>query len=261
MGRTLLRLAFRRFHLDEKRRRLLTGISIAGAGVLLGACRANSSGGASNEEDRDETAPGEVAPVTVAAVEDLMRDHGILRRALLVYRESATRLRQDPASISPETLEKAANLFRVFGEDYHEKEIEEVFVFPIVKKSPRAAYVDVLLAQHERGREITDYVLSLTRQDRIPVYRVEPLARALESFVTMYERHAAIEDTVVFPAWKAAVGETELEAMAAKFDELEAEHFGADGFETALKRMEEIETSLGLSNLEMFTAPRPPAAT
>ncbi|HKY42748.1 MAG TPA: hemerythrin domain-containing protein [Pyrinomonadaceae bacterium] len=245
--------------MDDKRRQLLTGISLASAGVLLNACRTNSSGGATND-DKTEPAPGEVAPVEVTAAEDLMREHGILRRALLVYREAATRLRNDASSIPPETLEKAANLFRVFGEDYHEKKIEEVFVFPIVKKSPGApaTYVDILLAQHDRGREITDYVLTLTREDRIPSNRVEPLARALESFVRMYEHHAAIEDTVVFPVWKAAVGEAELDALAAKFEEIESEHFGGDGFDTALKRMEEIETSLGLSNLEMFTAPEPP---
>jgi hemerythrin-like domain-containing protein len=246
--------------LDEKRRQLLTGISLAGAGVLLTACRRNSSGGATNDDNKTEPAPGEVAPVEVTAAEDLMREHGILRRALLVYQEAATRLRNDPGSIPPETLEKTANLFRVFGEDYHEKKIEEVFVFPIVKKSPGApaTYVDILLAQHDRGREITDYVLSLTREDRIPSNSVEPLARTLESFVRMYEHHAAIEDTVVFPVWKAAVGEAELDALAAKFEEIESEHFGGDGFDTALKRMEEIEMSLGLSNLEMFTAPEPP---
>ncbi len=170
------------------------------------------------------------------------------------------KLRQDPALVPPDTLEKAANLFRVFGEDYHERKLEEVFVFPVVKKSPGtgAAYVDVLLAQHVRGREITDYLLSVTKADRIPSNSVEPLARALESFVRMYNHHAAIEDTVVFPLWKAAAGETELDALAAKFDEIEAEQFGGDGFDTAIKRMEEIETSLGMSNLEMFTAPAPP---
>lgn len=247
--------------MDEQRRQLLTGISLAGAGVLLSACRGNSSGGATNDS-RTERATGEAAHVEVTAAEDLMREHGILRRALLVYREAATRLRQDASSIPPDTLEKAANLVRVFGEDYHEKKIEEVFVFPIVKKSPGApaSYIDILLAQHERGRAITDYVLSITRADRIPSNSVEPLARALESFVRMYEHHAAIEDTVVFPVWKTAVGEAELDALAAKFEDIEAEQFGGDGFDTALKRMEEIETSLGLSNLEMFTAPEPPRA-
>jgi hemerythrin-like domain-containing protein len=249
--------------LDEKRRQLLTGISIAGAGVLLSACRNTQtrSGGATNDQNKNEgPAPGEAEPIEVTATEDLMREHGILRRALLVYQEAAVKLRQDATSVPPDVLEKAANLFRVFGEDYHEKQLEEVFIFPAVKKVPgeAAGYVDVLLAQHVRGREITDYLLSISQADRIASNSVEPLAKTLESFVRMYEHHAAIEDTVVFPAWKAAVGGNELDALGEKFEEIEHQQFGSDGYETALKRMEEIEQSLGLSNLDMFTAPAPP---
>jgi hemerythrin-like domain-containing protein len=252
--------------LDEKRRQLLTGISVAGAGVLLSACRNTQtrSGGATNDENKNEgPAPGEAEPIEVTATEDLMREHGILRRALLVYQEAAVKLRQDATSVPPDVLEKAANLFRVFGEDYHEKQLEEVFIFPAVKKVPGAAagYVDVLLAQHVRGREITDYLLSISQADRIASNSVEPLAKTLESFVRMYEHHAAIEDTVVFPAWKAAVGGNELDALGEKFEEIEHQQFGSDGYETALKRMEEIEQSLGLSNLDMFTAPPPPKAS
>jgi len=249
---------------DEKRRRLLTGLSLAGAGVVLNACRKtpSSTGSATNDEKKSEgPAPGEAESVEVTATEDLMREHGILRRALLVYQESATRLRQDPASVPPDALEKTANLFRVFGEDYHEKKLEEVFIFPTVKKAPGAAptYVDVLLAQHVRGREITEYLLSISKADRIPSNSVETLAKTLEGFVRMYAHHAAIEDTIVFPAWKAAVGQSELDDLGGKFEDIEHEQFGDDGFEVALKRMEEIETSLGLSNLEMFTAPTPPS--
>lgn len=248
--------------MDKTRRQLLAGITVAGAGVVLNACRnpQTRSGGATNDDNKnDGPAPGEAEPVEVTATEDLMREHGILRRALLVYQESATRLRQDPSSVPPEALEKAANLFRVFGEDYHEKKLEEVFIFPALKKTPSAAvaYVDVLLAQHVRGREITDFVLSASQVDRFAASSVEPLAKALESFVRMYAHHAAIEDTVVFPAWKAAVGTNELDALGMKFEEIEHEQFGGDGFEAALKRMEEIEESLGLSNLDMFTAPPP----
>ncbi|HEY4422957.1 MAG TPA: hemerythrin domain-containing protein [Pyrinomonadaceae bacterium] len=250
--------------MDIKRRELLTGISVAGAGVLINACRSNTqtrTGGATNDENKGEApAPGEAEPIEVTATEDLMREHGILRRALLVYQESAVRLRQDPASVPPDALEKTANLFRVFGEEYHEKKLEETFIFPAVKKTANAAtaYVDILLAQHVRGREITDYLLSISQADKIASNSIEPLAKALESFVRMYQHHAAIEDTVVFPAWKAAVGGNELDALGEKFEEIEHEQFGSDGFETALKRMEEIEQSLGLSNLDMFTAPPPP---
>ncbi|HYK20245.1 MAG TPA: hemerythrin domain-containing protein [Pyrinomonadaceae bacterium] len=250
--------------MNKNRRQLLTGISLAGAGFVLNGCRATQkgTGGATNEEHKDERPkPGEATEVEVTAAEDLMREHGILRRALLVYQESAVRLRQDAASVPPDALEKTANLFRVFGEDYHEKSLEEVYIFPTLKKSTNAAasYVDILLAQHMRGREITEYMLSITKADKIPSNSVESLAKALESFVRMYEHHAAIEDTVIFPAWKAVVGDAEYDQLGEKFEEIETEQFGGDGFETALKRMAEIETSLGLSNLDMFTAPPPPA--
>jgi len=249
--------------LDSKRRQLITGISVAGAGVLLNACRANTgpSGSATNENTKNEgPKTGEEETLEVTATEDLMREHGILRRALLVYQESAVKLRQDAASVPPDALEKVANLFRVFGEDYHEKKLEETFIFPTVQKSPgiAASYVDVLLHQHARGREITDWVSAITKADKIASASVEPLAKALESFVRMYAHHAAIEDTVIFPAWKAATGQGELDELGEKFEEIEQEQFGDDGFATALKRMEEIENSLGLANLDMFTAPAPP---
>ena len=246
--------------MNTNRRQLLTTISFAGAGAFLIGCRAtpNSTGSATND-DHKAPAPGEAEPVEVTPNEDLMREHGVLRRALLVYQESVVKLRQDPASVPAEALEKTAQLFRVFGEDYHEKRLEEGYILPVVKKvqGPAAAYADVLLAQHARGREITDYVLSVSKADRIATNQVENLAKALESFVRMYEHHTAIEDTVVFPAWKAATGEHEYEELGEKFEDIETEQLGQDGFESALKRMEDIEQSLGLNNLDMFTAPAP----
>jgi hemerythrin-like domain-containing protein len=245
--------------LNKTRRELLTGISLAGAGVLLVGCRRSVESGSRGSNPNEPTA-GELGPADVTANEDLMREHGVLRRALVVYREAATRLRQDPNSITPDVLEKTAQLFRVFGEDYHEKKLEEAHVFPLIKKfrNPAEAYVDTLLVQHGRGREITDYILSVTKAERIPSNATAPLINALESFARMYDFHSAIEDTIVFPAWKASLGETELDELGAKFEEIEAEHFGdGDGFESAVARMQEIEASMGLNDLGTFTAPPP----
>src|SRR5205814_2205866 len=57
----------------------------------------------------------------VTATEDLMREHGILRRSLLVYTFAAGKLDSNPPTISPGALQKTAKLFRAFGEDYHER--------------------------------------------------------------------------------------------------------------------------------------------
>jgi hemerythrin-like domain-containing protein len=161
--------------------------------------------------------------------------------------------------VPAEALEKTAQLFRVFGEEYHESRLEEGYIIPLIRKvqGPVAGYADVLVAQHARGREITDYLLSVSQGDRISTHQVDAVTKALESFVRMYEHHATIEDTVVFPAWKTTAGEQEYSELGERFEEIEAEIFGEDGFQSALRRMEEIESGLGLTNLDMFTAPPP----
>ncbi len=191
-----------------------------------------------------------------------MREHGILRRALLVYSALANKLRANTASVPPDTLQKTARLFRAFGEDYHEKKLEEPYIFPVVKRAgaPAASYPDILVVQHNRGREITDYILSVTRGAKLGAANVEPLARALESFVLMYEHHAAREDTIVFPAWKKALPDKEYDEMGEKFEEIEHQQFGEDGFDTAVKQISEIESELGLADIAQFTAPPPPKA-
>jgi hemerythrin-like domain-containing protein len=106
----------------------------------------------------------------VSAVEDMMREHGVLRRALLVYVESAARLRRNGAgATNPLALNDTAKLFRAFGEDYHERKLEEAYVFPAIRKKggPAAELIDILVAQHNRGREITDYILNVTGQGSI----------------------------------------------------------------------------------------------
>ena len=250
----------------ESRRKLITGLSLIGASTLIAGCKRQNNSApvavtqtpTAKEEEMPEGARDES---DVSATEDLMREHGVLRRALLVYHEAAIKLRDDTSSVPPDALEKVAQLFRTFGEDYHEKKLEEAFIFPALRKiqGPATVYVDVLIAQHTRGREITDYVLATTAGDKFPSGGVKDFINALESFVRMYEHHAALEDTIIFPAWKSTLREGELDDMGARFEEIEQQQFGVDGFEAAVKRMADIEESLGLADLSLFTAPPAPA--
>lgn len=240
--------------MKQARREWLVGLSSLGAAAVLIGCKKSAS---TESEVANEPADEEVE---VTATEDLMREHGILRRALLVYQESAMKLRHG-AGIPPEPLQKTAKLFRAFGEEYHEKRLEEVYIFPAVKKVGGAAggYADVLIAQHQRGREITDFITAATAGPKGLTGNVEAFAGALESLARMYEHHAAIEDTIVFPAWKKTINSEGLDEMNEKFEAIEHEQFGEDGFENALKEITEIEQSLGLIDLGQFTAPIPPS--
>ena len=60
-------------------------------------------------------------------------------------------------------------------------------------------------------------------------------------------------DTVVFPAWKKALSGSELFEMGEKFEEIEKKRFGEDGFEKAVREIDEIEQSTGMAQLAQFT--------
>ncbi len=223
-----------------------TGVLVQPGGLLIPTAHA--------QEDKAEGA--ENGGEEVSATEDLMREHGILRRTLIVYAELSSSLRTLSGTVDPIALADAAKLFREFGEDYHEHTLEEQYVFPEVRKAggPNEKLVEILLHQHQRGREITDYVYRVGSRGRIGS-DAEPLAVVLASMVRMYQAHAAWEDTVIFPAWKKTQSKSRLDELAEKFEEIEHERFVKDGFDDALKRIERVEQALGLSNLAAYTAP------
>jgi len=147
-----------------------------------------------------------------------------------------------------------------FGEEYHEKKLEEAYIFPAVKKvgGEAASYPDILVAQHNRGREITEYIINVTQGAKLGANNAEPLAKVFEAFVLMYRNHAAREDTIIFPAWKETMNGKQLDEMNDRFEDIEHEQFGEDGFENAVKQIAAIEGSLGLADINQFTAPLPP---
>src|SRR5512138_2862148 len=175
----------------HSRREFLYTSAVVGAGLIASSCASGnqSPAGPQTKNEPAAKAGDHDKEKEVTATEDLMREHGVLRRALLVYQETAAKLRSNPATIAPDALQKTAKLFRAFGEDYHEKQLEEPYIFPAVKRAGGAAagYTDILLVQHQRGREITDYITAVTQGAKLGAATAEQLAKALDAFVLMYE--------------------------------------------------------------------------
>jgi len=250
----------------DTRRAFLT---LAGTGALLSACRQETRAypepapqtvkaraptpAASAKSEKSEESESE----EVSATEDLMREHGVIRRILVVYRLSAVRLRTKPSSVQLDALQRAAKLMRGFGEEYHERQLEEAHLFPALAAAggSAAAEISTLVAQHQRGREITEFLLAVTQKTIGSA--AEPTARTLEAFCLMYEEHAAREDTIVFPAWKKALSPKQLDEMGDLFEDIEHKTFGKDGFDDAVEQIAAIEHSLGLDPASL-TAPPPP---
>ncbi len=191
----------------------------------------------------------------VTPTEDLMREHGILRRALLIYEHSAAQIRHKQP-FDATAIHDTAGIIRKFVEDYHEK-MEEDYLFPRFRKANREVeLVNTLLQQHQTGRVITGKILTMTER---PLKNIQDtLLHQLDWFLWLYRPHAAREDTVLFPALHHIMTESEYDKMGDQFEDIEHKQIGEHGFEDMIGRIADIEKKLGIYDLAQFTH-EPPA--
>lgn len=217
------------------RRVFLTG-SILGAGSLLA-----SSALSLPLEEKEEG--------KVSTNEDLMREHGILKRVLLVYDEVSRRIDANE-SFPASSITDSAKIIRDFIEQYHEK-LEENYLFPRFRKANKLVdLTNVLLTQHQAGRRVTDRILAAKLTDD---NRRRTLQSDLKAFVHMYAPHEAREDTVLFPALHEIVSPHEYDALGEEFENIERKTFGGDGFDIYVDKVAAIEKELGIYDLAQFT--------
>lgn len=210
----------------------ITGI--AGLGLISGCKQEDSEG-------------QEVSPP-----EDLMQEHGLLNRILLIYDACKAHLINKENFPKPVLL-NSAQIIRTFVEDYHEKQ-EENYIFPRFQKAHQQMdLVQVLLLQHNAGRRITDQIMELCKSKTATDAENQKLIQLLTDFNTMYRPHESREDTVLFPAFRKIVSKHEYDSLGEEFENNEKKLFGEDGFETMVNKVAGLEKSLGIYDLAQFT--------
>ena len=172
---------------------------IKSGGIVIATTFVGSMGNllAREEEKKDN----EISPP-----EDLMREHGVLKRILLVYGEALRRMEANE-DLPPEPIAESAKIIRDFVEDYHEK-LEENFLFPRFREGEPSLtdLVDVLLQQHQGGRRLTDITMQFATNPALKNSDDRhKLADSMRQFIRMYSPHEAREDTVLFPAFRGIV--------------------------------------------------------
>jgi hemerythrin-like domain-containing protein len=229
------------------RRDFLRHTSIAGASVLIPAL-AVAQQKPVPEKDKPKGDEG------ISPVEDLMREHGVLNRILLIYDEHL-RLLAAKRPFDGSVLASAADIIRHFVEEYHEK-LEEEFLFRRFRKAGKhVGLVDTLEAQHKAGRELTAKIRELAGVATLKYVSSdsEKLSDALRAFLRMYRPHEAREDTVLFPAFRSVVSAHEYDALGDDFEKKEDELFGDEGFFKVVDQVAALEKKLGIFELAQFT--------
>lgn len=187
----------------------------------------------------------------ITPLEDLMREHGVLRRVLLIYEDCIKRI-EAAEPLPAKALGDAVTVIQTFIESYHEN-LEENYIFPIFEtKGQQLELINVLRLQHERGRGITAQIQKLLARQNLDEVTQE-IAALLQAFIHMYRPHAAREDTVLFPQLHELLSEKALDELGEKFEAIEHERFGEKGFEGIVQTVAAIEQELGIYELAQFT--------
>jgi len=232
----------------ERRDLVLAGTYLALAAPALIAREARGEGVG---EKLKEVVTGKKGD-EVSPPEDLMREHGVLDRVLLVYEAGITKFSSND-DFDPGLIAQSAEVIRDFINNYHEKS-EEEHVFPRFEKAGKMVdLVETLRRQHAAGRKLTQTIISLAPSNRANAEHRAQLVSSISAFVTMYRPHAAREDTELFPKLKSIVSSNEYDSMAEEFERQEHQLFGADGFNRFVGQVAELERKMGISDLNQFT--------
>jgi hemerythrin-like domain-containing protein len=227
---------------QSRRHFILRSGALLGAVAWLGPARALAAA-------KTEMETAEVTPT-----EDLMQEHGVLRRLLLLYDAMGSRLSQG-GEVPLEVLREATGIIRRFVEDYHEKDEEEYLFTRFEKAGKLVELVKVLYQQHQAGRKLTaalQGLLSRERWGKAP--ERQQAAVYLQAFARMYRPHAAREDTVLYPAFRTVISPKEFLDLGEKFEAKEEKLFGRDGFEKVVAQVADLEKRLGIYQLSQFTS-------
>ena len=205
------------------------------SGVLIGAS-AFARAGLFGAEPKKKEDGEEVSPA-----EDLMREHGVLKRVLLIYGEAIRRIEANE-DLPPEAVMDSAKIIRHF-------------LFPRFKKAGKLVdLVDVLFQQHQGGRKVTDVTIQFaTNQALKNSDERRKLVDSLRQFIRMYNPHEAREDTILFPEFGKMVSKNEYDSLGEDFEKKEHELFGKDGFEKMVDKVAGIEKNLAIYDLAQFT--------
>ena len=126
---------------NDRRKFIQHGLRLA---IVTGITGVSFWGCKSKGEDEDKK---------VSPPEDLMQEHGLLNRILLIYDHCRISL-INKQSFDAAILLNSASIIRTFVEDYHEKQ-EENYLFPRFRKANQLTnLVQVLKQQHDAGRTI-----------------------------------------------------------------------------------------------------------
>lgn len=193
--------------------------------------------------------------VLISPTEMLSRDHAIAERLILVFESMIARIADgEKSDLRP--INMAALMLKEVVAEHHMKD-EERLIFPRIEASGQYGdLVKTLRLQHDRGRAIIDRIIDMTQKGSIEnLGEMNEMVNLCLSFAIMYRPHAAVEETVIFPALYDFSSNDEILNIEAIMRGEEKGLMKNEQFRRVLDSLAEIEAQAGTADIRRFTPP------
>ncbi len=191
--------------------------------------------------------------VMTSPTEMLSREHALMER-LMISIESMIASIANGENMDLRPLHRAAMLMKRVGSEHHMVD-EERLIFPKIETSGRHAdLLRTLRLQHDKGRAIIDRVIDLTEAGGVDtIGEMNEIVRLCMSFIVMYRSHAAVEETILFPALYDFATNDEIMNIQAIMRGEEEGLMKDQKFHNMMDSLAAIEAVAGTSDISRFT--------
>lgn len=223
--------AYMEDRISDRRRKLMLASSAATLAAAVGGVAA---------------APAPIDEHLLSPNEDLMQEHGLVGRVILIYKRCIHNI-ENGIDFDSMHMVNAARIVAHVIHGHHELE-EERILFPIVERRRNLGpLVSVLVGQHQAARGLTGTIANVATPKRLrDANQRGVVLNAMREFSSMYEPHGVFEDTIVYPAFRDALTPQEYMKHAKAFAAEERKFNGEDGFERRSVELMGIENALGI---------------
>lgn len=191
--------------------------------------------------------------VMVSPTEMLSRDHALMERLMISIESMIARIASgEKMDLRP--INMAATMLKEVGSNHHMVD-EERLIFPKIETSGRHNdLLRTLRLQHDKGRAIIDRIIDQTTAGSVDTAgEMNEIVRLCISFIIMYRSHAAIEETVLFPALYDFTSNDEIMNIEAIMRGEEKGLMENKRFHKMMDSLAAIEAVAGTADINRFT--------
>jgi hemerythrin-like domain-containing protein len=187
-------------------------------------------------------------------MEDLMKEHGIVERIMLIYQRMIEKaITGQEVDIS--VIHRASKMVNEYVSKHHEHD-EETYIFPRFREANYLVeLVDTLEHQHNVSRRLNIEVMELSSKGA-EITRDEAV-RLLDlcgMFIGMYLPHISRENTILFPTFFDIVSPEYVQEIKEKMEGEEKKLLGETGFRGFMGHIAVLEKEAGCHELSQYTA-------